>query len=544
MNEVPAMSEKALNYIGGKWSWPSGARALASRNPANPKDVVCVFPDSPSIEIDRAVKSARKAFPSWKLLPAPQRAKIIRKAGEIMARRKAALGALVTRECGKPLVEGLGDVQEAIDMAEMAAGEGRRLYGETTPSELPNKMCFTFREPVGVCGLITPWNFPIAIPAWKALHALICGNTVILKPAEDTPLCGVAFVKALEEAGMPPGVVNLVLGTGMTTGEALVDHPGIDLISFTGSTKTGRKVAQSCANAGKRVSLECGGKNAQIILADARLDLAIEGALWGAFGTAGQRCTATSRLIVEAPVYKKVLDRLLKEARRLTLGPGLKKGTQVGPLINERQLKRVLDYIQIGKEEGAKLLCGGNRARKGALAKGWFVEPTIFADVTPDMRIFQEEIFGPVLSVVKVKDAAKAVETLNDCDYGLSSSIYTQNMNNALSAVRDIQAGIVYVNGPTIGAEVHLPFGGVKQSGNGHREAGKTGLDIFTEWKTVYVDYSGKLQRAQIDNSDTLTPHPSPLSMERGSRRVKNITPPSPYLREKGVRGDEGGEQS
>jgi acyl-CoA reductase-like NAD-dependent aldehyde dehydrogenase len=495
------MPEKALNYIGGKWTWPSGARVLTSLNPANHKDVVCIFPDSPASEVNRAVISARNAFPAWKLLPAPQRAKIIRRAGEIMASQKSSLGGLVTRECGKPLVEGLGDVQEAIDMAEMAAGEGRRLYGETTPSELPNKMCFTIREPVGVCGLITPWNFPVAIPAWKALHALICGNTVILKPAEDTPLCAVAFVKALEKAGIPPGVVNLVLGTGETTGGALVNHRGIDLISFTGSTETGRKVAQICAKTNKRVSLECGGKNAQIILADARLDLAIEGALWGAFGTAGQRCTATSRLIIEMPVYKEVLDRLVRQASRLALGPGLKKGTQVGPLINERQFKRVMDYIRTGKKEGAKLLCGGVPSKKPGLSNGWFVEPTIFAGVSREMRIYREEIFGPVLSVIQVADRAEAIEFLNDCSYGLSSSIYTQDINGALASVRDIDAGIVYVNGPTIGAEVHLPFGGVKQSGNGHREAGRTGLDIFTEWKTVYVDYSGKLQRAQIDNS-------------------------------------------
>jgi len=495
------MSEKALNFIGGKWSWPQGAEELVSLNPADQRDGVCVFPDSPADEVDRAVKAAQKAFPAWKRCPAPERAKFIRRAGEIMARRKTELGSLVTRECGKPLVEGLGDVQEAIDMAELAAAEGRRLYGETTPSELPNKLCLTFREPVGVCGLITPWNFPIAIPAWKSLHALICGNTIVLKPAEDTPLCGVEFVKALEEAGIPPGVVNLVLGTGKTTGSALVAHPGIQLMSFTGSTETGRKVAQTCADSGKRVSLECGGKNAQIILADARIDLAIEGALWGAFGTAGQRCTATSRLIIEESVHDAVLDRLISEAGRLKLGPGLKKGTQVGPLINERQLKRVMDYIQLGEKEGAKRLCGGNQARAGELAHGWFVEPTIFTGVTPKMTIFREEIFGPVLSVVRVADLEEAVQTLNDCVYGLSSSIYTQNVNNALAAVRDIEAGIVYVNGPTIGAEVHLPFGGVKRSGNGHREAGKTGLDIFTEWKTVYVDYSGKLQRAQIDNS-------------------------------------------
>lgn len=492
---------KALNFIDGSWSWPEGAKELTSHNPADHKDVICQFPDSPDSEIDRAVQAATKAFPKWKRTPAPERAKIIRRAGEIMGRRKAELGALVTRECGKPLVEGLGDVQEAMDMAELAAGEGRRLYGETTPSELPNKLCMTFREPIGVCGLITPWNFPVAIPAWKSLHALITGNTLILKPAEDTPLCAVEFVKALEEAGMPKGVVNLVLGTGKTTGKALVAHPGVHLISFTGSTQTGQGVAEICATSGKRVSLECGGKNAQIILADAQLELAIEGAVWGAFGSAGQRCTATSRLIIQDTLYDKALEQLVQRAKALKLGPGLKEGTQIGPLINERQMKRALDYIEIGKKEGAKLLCGGGRSLANGLTDGWFIEPTVFTGVTRSMRIFREEIFGPVLSVIKVASLAEAIETLNDCAYGLSSSIYTQNVNNALSAVRDIDAGIVYVNGATIGAEVHLPFGGIKASGNGHREAGKTGLDIFTEWKTVYVDYSGKLQRAQIDNS-------------------------------------------
>lgn len=496
------MPEKALNFIGGQWSWPAGAEELSSLNPADRTDLICTFPDSPASEVARAAEAAARALPDWRRMPAPERGKIVRRVGDILARQKTELGALVTRECGKPLPEGLGDVQEAIDMAEMASGEGRRLYGETTPSELPNKLALTFRDPVGVCGLITPWNFPTAIPAWKSLHALICGNTVILKPAEDTPLCAVRFVKALEEAGVPPGVVNLVLGRGKTTGAAMSAHPGLRLISFTGSTQTGRIVAQTCGETGKRVSLECGGKNAQIVLADAQLDLAIEGALWGAFGTAGQRCTATSRLIVDAAVHDTLVDRLVEQARRLVLGPGLAPGTQVGPLINERQMNRVLEYVGVGQREGAQLRLGGARATRPPLDKGWFIEPTIFTGVTPAMRIFREEIFGPVLSVVKVSGLAEAVRTLNDCDYGLSSSVYTRDVNSALAAVRDIEAGIVYVNGPTIGAEVHLPFGGAKRSGNGHREAGRTGLDIFTEWKTVYVDYSGKLQRAQIDNAD------------------------------------------
>jgi len=490
-----------MNFIGGKWTWPQGAKEIPSVNPANHTDIICIAPDTPKAEVNRAVGEAKKAFSQWRKTPAPERAKFIRRAGEIMTQRKAKLGELVTRECGKPLPEGLGDVQESIDMAELAAGEGRRLYGETTPSELPNKVCMTFRDPIGVCGLITPWNFPTAIPAWKSLHALICGNTLVLKPAEDTPLCGVEFVKVLEDAGIPPGVVNLVHGFGETVGQAMVTSPDIQLISFTGSTETGRLIAKQCGESGKRVSLECGGKNAQIVMADGNLDLAVEGALWGAFGTAGQRCTATSRLILHEAIHDKMLDLLIKQAKNLKLGPGLEDGIHVGPIINDKQLKRVLDYIEIGKKDGATLTLGGRQAKDGKTSKGLFVEPTIFTDVTRKMRIFQEEIFGPVLSVIKVSGLEEAILTLNDCSYGLSSCIYTQDINNALTAVRDLEAGIVYINGPTIGAEVHLPFGGVKGTGNGHREAGKTGLDIFTEWKTVYVDYSGKLQKAQIDNS-------------------------------------------
>lgn len=500
-----ADTERAMNYIDGQWCWPDGVGEIKSINPADTREVVCVAPDTPDSEIDRAVQAARKALPAWKRTPPPARATIIRKAGQIMAERKQRMGEMVTREAGKPIAEGLGDVQEAIDMADLAAGEGRRLYGDTAPSELPNKLCMTVREPVGVCGLITPWNFPVAIPAWKMLHALICGNTVVFKPASDTPKCGELFVKTLIDAGLPTGVVNLVQGRGSKIGEAMSQHLDINLISITGSTETGKHVASVCGQTGKHCSLECGGKNAEIVMDDAKLDLAVEGALWGAFGTAGQRCTATSRLIVHEAVHDEMVARLVEGASKLRLGPGLDAATDVGPLINESQLKKVLDYIRIGQEEDkAKMVCGGKRASGEAVDNGWFVEPTIFTGVTRKMRIFQEEIFGPVLSVTKVASLAEAVEALNDCDYGLSSSIYTQDVNNAMWATREIEAGIVYVNGPTIGAEVHMPFGGVKGTGNGHREAGKTGLDIFTEWKTIYIDYSGKLQRAQIDTEKVL----------------------------------------
>lgn len=492
----------AQNLLGGDWLWPDDAPKIHSVNPANRDELVCIAPESGAAEVDCAVAAARNALDSWRRTPPPARAAIIARAGQLLREWKQELGALVTRECGKPIAEGRGDVQEAIDMADLSSGEGRRLYGDTTTSELPSKLCMTVREPIGVCALISPWNFPIAIPAWKALAALICGNTLIFKPAEDTPLCGVEFVRALQDAGLPDGVMNLVHGTGEVTGEAIVAHQGIDMVSFTGSSETGRRIAEICGRTGKRVSLECGGKNAQIVADDADLALALDGALWGAFGTAGQRCTATSRLILHDGIHDEFVEMLLERVVALRLGPGLEESTDVCPLVNQQQFERVMSYIQVGQDEGAELLCGGRRAAGGKLDNGYFIEPTIFGGVTRTMRIFQEEIFGPVLSVIRVSDLDEAIATLNDSQYGLSSSIYTQDVNKAMRATREIQAGIVYVNGPTIGAEVHLPFGGVKSTGNGHREAGRVGLDTFSEWKTIYIDYSGRLQRAQLDTAD------------------------------------------
>ncbi len=499
-------SSQALNYIDGQWLWPEGAGAIESRNPADSRDIVCKTPDSPVGEVTRAADAAARVYTAWRRTPPPARAALLRRAGQILAERKQQIGELIAREAGKPVAEGCGDVQEAIDMAELAAGEGRRLYGETAPSELPNKLCFTVREPIGVCGLITPWNFPVAIPAWKSFHALICGNTVVLKPASDTPMCGAEFVCAIVDAGIPPGVINLVQGRGSVVGEAICQNPRIGLVSITSSTETGANVAATCGKTGKRVSLECGGKNAAIVMDDATLDLALEGVLWGAFGTSGQRCTATSRLIVHESVHDALVNKLIEKAGALRLGPGLDPATEVGPLVNKSQFERVLEYIRIGREEDkATLSCGGKPAADSKLEHGCFIQPTIFTGVNRSMRIFQEEIFGPVLSVVRVKSLEEAVETLNDCSYGLSSAIYTRDVNKAMWAMREIEAGIVYINGPTIGAEVHMPFGGVKGTGNGHREAGKTGLDIFTEWKTVYIDYSGHLQRAQIDTDSILS---------------------------------------
>ena len=406
----------------------------------------------------------------------------------------------MTREMGKVLAETRGDVQEGIDTAYYAATEGRRLFGNTVPSELQNKFAMALRVPIGVAGIITPWNFPMAIPTWKIFPAILSGNTVVFKPATDTPKTATTLVEILMEAGVPEGVVNIIHGGGSVVGNAITTHPDVDLISFTGSTNVGKQIQRDSTENLKRVSLELGGKNAQIVLEDADLDLALDGVLWGAFGTTGQRCTATSRLILDEKIYDKFLEMLVKRTKSLRLGDGLKNDSQVGPCVNESQRKSVNDYVEIGKTDGATLLLGGKNATDGDLSKGWFYEPTIFTDVTPEMRIAKEEIFGPVLSVIKSKNIEESIKILNNTIYGLSSSVYTKDINKAFLAIRDIQAGITYINAPTIGAEAHLPFGGVKQTGNGHREGGWTVYDFYTEWKAVYVDYSGHLQRAQIDN--------------------------------------------
>jgi acyl-CoA reductase-like NAD-dependent aldehyde dehydrogenase len=432
-------------------------------------------------------------------VPAPRRAEYLYKIGAIMKEKKEELAKIETREMGKILDETRGDVQEGIDTAYLAAGEGRRLFGDTVPVELPNKTGWSERHPIGVCAMITPWNFPMAIPTWKLFPALVCGNTVVMKPASDTPLSVVKLGEICQEAGIPDGVVNVVTGGGGQVGTALLNHPTVRVVSFTGSSEVGRKIAEVGGRELKRISLELGGKNAQIVMEDADLELALEGALWGAFGTTGQRCTATSRLILHKPIKARFLEMLVERVKKLKIGDGLDESNEVGPLVSEAQRETVHSYVEIGKEEGAKLLCGGEPYTEGAAAKGWFYKPTIFSDVKKGMRIAQEEIFGPVLSVIDASSFDEAIAILNDSAYGLSSSIYTRDVNNAFRAIRDIEAGITYVNGPTIGAEVQLPFGGVKDTGNGHREASHTVLDIFTEWKSVYVDYSGKLQRAQID---------------------------------------------
>ncbi len=493
------MSHHFRNYVAGKWVPAKSGKTVENRNPADEDDLVGVFPDSTAEDLNEAVAAARDAYGRWRKVPAPARALKIQRAGELMRERKEEISRQMTREMGKIVAETRGDTQEGIDTAFYMAGEGRRLFGITTPVELPDKFGMAVRRPIGVAGLITPWNFPMAIPTWKVFPALVAGDTVVIKPATYTPATVCELGLILEEAGVPPGVFNIVCGSGGTVGEAILGHPDVDVISFTGSSAVGRRINEVGGKNLKRVSLELGGKNAQIVLADADLDLALEGVLWGAYGTTGQRCTATSRLILEEKIHDEFVNMLLDAAAALKLGNGLDESAQVGPLVSAAQRETVHSYVDVGKEEGAELALGGEFYEEGECKKGFFYKPTVFLDVKPTMRIAREEIFGPVLSVLKVGDADEAIRVLNDSSYGLSSSIYTRDVNLAFKAVEDIEAGITYVNGPTIGAEVHLPFGGVKDTGNGHREGSFTVFDVFTEWKSVYFDYSGKLQRAQID---------------------------------------------
>lgn len=493
------MPESYENFIGGKWVPARSGETFQSCNPANTEEVVGVFPRSREEDVVAAIDAAQAAFPAWSRTPAPLRADIVRRAGQLLLDQKAELAELETREMGKVPEEGAGDVQEGIDMAEYMAGEGRRMFGETVPSELRDKFAAMVRQPVGVVGLITPWNFPIAIPTWKIFPALVCGNTIVFKPAEDTPACAARLVRICEEAGLPPGVLNMVTGYGPEAGAPIVDDERIRMISFTGSSAVGREIASKAGRSLKKTMLELGGKNAMIVMPDANLDLALEGALWGSFGTTGQRCTATSRIVVHKDILDDFSRRFVEQTRELKVGNGLDQGVQVGPLINEQQLETVKKYVNIGKQEGASLLLGGNQLTGGKFSRGYFFEPTIFADVNYRMRIAQEEIFGPVVAIMPVSSYDEAVKVANSTEYGLSSSIYTSDVNTAFRAIGELEAGITYVNAPTIGAEIQLPFGGVKATGNGHREAGTSAIKEFTEIKAVYVDYSGKLQRAQID---------------------------------------------
>ena len=491
------MAETQLNYINGRWVAPAKERYYERENPAS-GDLIGAFPDSGPEDVAAAVAAAVEAFPRWRSTPAPRRAEILFRAAEILRDRKEELSRDVTIEMGKVLAEARGDVQEAIDMAYYVAGEGRRLFGQTTPAELPDKFAMTVRQPHGVVAAITPWNFPLAIPSWKLMPALVAGNTVVFKPSPYAPLSALNLVRILEEAGLPPAVVNLVLG-GDEAGAALVEDPRVAMVSFTGSLEVGREIAAFCGRNGKRVHLELGGKNAIIVLDDADLDLALKGAVWSAFGTSGQRCTAASRLIVQKTLAPAFTDRLVAAARALRLGDGLDPATDVGPVVNRKQLESVERYVEVGRDEGATVACGGSRASGGGLDRGHFFQPTVFVDVKPRMRIAQEEIFGPVTDVILCGDLEEAVAFNNDVPYGLVSAIFTSDVRKAFRAMERLTTGIVYINAGTIGAEVHLPFGGTRATGNGHREAGQAALDSYSEWKTVYVDYSGQMQKAQID---------------------------------------------
>jgi alpha-ketoglutaric semialdehyde dehydrogenase len=494
-----AVSRSHKNFINGEWVEAHHGATFEDRNPANTGELVGIFPLSTREDVDDAVDAAKEAFKRWRLTPAPHRGEILYRAAETLVKRKEDLARDMTREMGKPLAETRGDVQEAIDMTYYMAGEGRRLFGQTVPSELPSKAAMSVRDPLGVVGMITPWNFPMAIPSWKIMPALICGNTVVIKPAEDTPLSTYNLVQILMEAGLPPGVLNIVTGMGPDAGGPLITHPDVAAVSFTGSTDTGRIVSQACAPTFKPCHLEMGGKNILIVMDDANLELAVEGAVWGGFGTAGQRCTAASRVAVHTKIYREFLQLFTERTKKLKLGDGLDSDTDVGPVVNETQLQTVMKYVDIGVKEGARLVTGGHRAESGNLGRGWFHEPTIFADAAPAMRIAQEEIFGPVVATIPFSSLDEAIEIANGVKYGLSASIYTRNVNQAYRAMRDLETGIVYVNAPTIGAEIQLPFGGTKGTGNGHREAGTAAIDFYSEWKTLYVDYSDRLQRAQID---------------------------------------------
>jgi aldehyde dehydrogenase (NAD+) len=498
VGSVAVETQTFRNFIGGEWVDAASGETFDSTSPAT-GELIGTFPKSGPEDVDRAVEAAKGAYEDWRLVPAPARGEILYRFGQLVREQKQELSLLMSREMGKVLAEAGGDVQEAIDMSFYMAGEGRRLFGHTTPSELRDKFNMSVRMPIGVIGVITPWNFPIAIPSWKIAPALVCGNTVVFKPATDTPALGERFVELLTEAGVPPGVVNVVHGGGGAVGERLVAHPDVPVITLTGSRETGVAVLKAAADNLKRIHLELGGKNAIVVLDDADLELAVEGIVWSAFGTSGQRCTAASRVVVHRKVYDALQSKLVAAAERLRLGPGWEEGTDVGPVINRAALEKIHSYTGIGRDEGATLLSGGEVAGGNGLDRGFYYRPTIFGEVAAGMRVAQEEIFGPTTALIPVDDFDEAIRVANGIRYGLSSSIYTHDVNKVFRAMRDLETGITYVNAGTIGAEVHLPFGGTKDTGNGHREAGQAALDVFTEWKSLYVDYSGRLQKAQID---------------------------------------------
>ncbi len=488
---------KYQNLVAGQLTEPLAKGYFENVNPADTADIIGLFPRSNREDVAQAVAAAQRALPAWKNMSAPRRGELIFKASEILLRRKDELAMVIVREMGKTMPESRGDIQSSADAGYFAAGEGRRLYGQTTTSALDNRLAMTRRVPVGVCGLITAWNAPMAIITWKLFPALVCGNTVVLKPSEDTPMTAHLLGEVLKEAGFPDGVVNIVYGFGPEVGEALVAHPDVKLVSFTGSSKVGNAIAADCGRLMKRCSLELGGKNALIVMEDADIAAAAKAVAAGAFSTAGQRCAATSRVLVHDKVYDVFIKLLLTETRAMKVGPGMDPDTKVCPIINERQYKRILEYIDEGKQAGFELLYGGKVFDAGRCAQGRYIEPTIFAGVDIDSRLAQDEIFGPVLAVFRVGSFDEAMAKANAVSYGLTASIYTQDVSLAMVALDRFEAGCCYVNAPTFGSEPHMPFGGVKLSGLGAREPGTQALDVFSEWKTIYIDYSGGVQQSQ-----------------------------------------------
>src|SRR5579883_1117685 len=480
------------NFIGGAWKNARSGETFISTNPARTSEVIGHYQKSNAADLEEAVEAAAKAQPAWEATPAPARGEILYRTALILQQRQEELAQLMTREMGKILKETRGDVQTAIDVAKFMAGEGRRAEGETIPSALPDKLCLTLRHPLGIVGIITPWNFPMAIPAWKTFPALQAGNAVILKPASDTPLLALRLAEILAEAGLPAGVLNVVTGPGGTLGDALASNKRVNMISLTGSTEVGRRVAEICGRDLRRCTLELGGKNAVVVLEDADLDLAVESVTWGAFGTTGQRCTATSRVIVQKSVQQAFTDRLVTAAEKLRVGDGLDPDIDMGPLVNMGRVKAVQEYAEIGKQEGAKLVLGGFPLNDESHRDGAFYKPTIFTNVTPQMRIAKEEVFGPFVSIIPVDTFEEAMRVANSTEYGLSTAIFTESSRLTFRAMREIESGLIYFNAPTTGAEIQLPFGGMKASGNGHRELGASAVEEFSEIKTVFVSYPVK----------------------------------------------------
>jgi len=486
------------NFIGGNWIESSSSRIVNNINPANTDDVIGSVRQATREEAIAAVDAASEAFRGWRNTPAPARGKILARAARLMEEHKEELAQLLTREEGKTIAESRGELQRSINVAEFCAGESRRMNGETIQSELPANFAYTIKQPLGVVACVTPWNFPVAIPVWKIAPALVAGNTVVFKPATLTPATGIRIVELFAEAGIPPGVLNLIIGSGSQAGDAIINHPAVKAVSFTGSNQVGIRLYEEVSRRGAKVQCEMGGKNPVVILEDADMDLAVESTAQGAFGSSGQRCTATSRAVVVNDVADEFIERIGRRAASMRIGAGIDPATEMGPTVDEDQFKTVLSYIDIGREDGADLVCGGTRATGNGLDKGYFVNPTVFDHVTPDMRIAREEIFGPVLSVLRVKDFDEAMQVANDCEYGLSSSIFTNDAVRVFRFVDEIETGMTHINSPTTGGEAHIPFGGIKGTGIGDREQGSTALDFYTDLKVVYVDYTGRKREGNL----------------------------------------------